>query len=72
VQGVEAHIQKVWFVENPGKIPKNVAKISENLVKILKNQGKLPKYLGKTPDDPGKMGATLVDFKKWGPTFVEK
>jgi len=28
--GVQAQPQKLWFVENPGKIPKNMGKFSEN------------------------------------------
>jgi len=40
VQGVQAHPQKFWFVENLGKIPKNLGKTS-------KNPGEIPENLGK-------------------------
>jgi len=37
VQGVQAHPQKFWFGENPGKIHGNLGKISENLQYLGKN-----------------------------------
>jgi len=49
-QRVQAHPQKFWFVENPGKIPENLGNIPENPKKI-------PKYLGKIPENLGKNGA---------------
>ena len=57
--GVQAHSQKFWFVEIPGKIPENLGTFPEY-------PGKIPKYLGK------KCRPTLFDFKKWCPTFAEK
>jgi len=39
-QGVQAHLQRFLFVENLGKIPKNLGKTSENLAKIPENPGK--------------------------------
>jgi len=35
------------FVENLGKIPKNIGKISANLGKIPKHPSKIPENLGK-------------------------
>jgi len=40
MQGVQAHPQNFWFVENPGKVPENLDKISENSNKITENLGK--------------------------------
>jgi len=37
---VEAHHQKFWFGENPGKIPENLGKIAENLHKTPENISK--------------------------------
>jgi len=45
--GVQAHPRKLWFVENPGKIP-------ENLRKIPEKPGKIPKNLEKFPENTGK------------------
>jgi len=40
MQGVHAHPQKFWFVENPGNIYENVHKTPENLGILPKNAGK--------------------------------
>jgi len=56
VQRVQAHPQKFWFVENPGKIPEN--------------PNNLPKYLGKIPENLGKNGAQGLQKNKWRP-FLE-
>jgi len=48
--GVQAHPQKFWFVENPGKI-------RGNLGKIPKDPGKIPEYLDKFLESLGKNGA---------------
>jgi len=50
VKGVQAHPQKFWFDENPGKICKNLGKMCENLCKI-------PEHLGKLPENTGMNGA---------------
>ena len=60
VEGVQAHPQKFWFVENPGKI-------RENLVNIPENPNKIPKYLGKIPENLGKNGAPVLQKNKWRP-----
>ena len=62
VQGVKAHPQKLWFVENPGKIPENLSKIPEH-----------PKIPRPNPWNSGqKCRPTLLDFKQWHPVFAEK
>jgi len=57
VQGLQAHPQTFWYVENPGKILENLGKIFENLGKIPENPNKLPKCLGRIPENLGKNGA---------------
>jgi len=60
VQGVQAHPQKFWFVENPGKILENFGNIPEN-------PNKIPKYLGQIPENLGKNGAPVLQKNKWRP-----
>jgi len=57
LQGVQAHPQKLRFVENPDKIPEYLGKIPENLGKIPENLIKIPKYLGKILENMCKNGA---------------
>ena len=61
VQGVQAHPQKFWFVEKPGKIRENLGKIYENVRKI-------PEHLGKLPENTGKNGACRITWRRffWG------
>jgi len=56
MQGVQAHPQKFWFVQNFGKTPENLGKASENL-------GKIPENLGLNSWKSG---------QKWSPTFAEE
>jgi len=71
MQGAQAHPQKFWFVENPGKISENVGKNSENFGKIPENPNKIPKYLGTIPENLGKMAPNVVWLQKWRPRFAE-
>ena len=59
MQGVQAHPQKFWFGENPGKIPRTLGKICENLRKI-------PKNLGKLLENTSKMATNVFSFEKNG------
>ena len=59
VQGVQAHPQKFWFVENPGKIRENLCKIYETVRKILENLSNNLKMLAK-------MAPNVVCFWKMG------
>ena len=64
VQGVQAHPQKFWFCENPGKICGNMGKVCENLCKITE--------IWANSKNTSKNGAQLVWLKKWRPTCFEK
>jgi len=72
VQGVQAHPQKFWFVQNLGKIPETFGKISENLGKIPENPNKIPKYLGKIPENLGKNGTQRCLTSKNGDQSLQK
>ena len=67
VQGVKAHPQKFWFIENTDKIPENPGKIRENLSKIYEHVRKMPAILGKLHEIWIKWRPTLFDFEKLAP-----
>jgi len=64
VQGVQAHSQKLWFIENPGKFPEKSSKISENLGKISSNLGK-----NGAQCLTSKNAAQRLQKNKWRPFF---
>ena len=70
--GVQVHPQKLWFIENPGKILENVDKNSENFDKIPENPNKIPKYLGKISENLGKMAPNVVWLQKMAPKVCRK
>ena len=57
-EGVQAHPEKFWFLENPGQIPENPDKI--------------PKHLGKIPEKPSKTGAQPCLTSKNGAQRLQK
>jgi len=71
-QEVQAHPEKLWFVENPGQFPENPGKICENMGKIHKNVRKTPENPGKQPKNSDKTGAPrCLILKNWHPTCAE-
>jgi len=74
MQGVKAHPQKFWFVENEnlGKICENFGKIPENPNKIPENPNKIPENLGKIPENLGKNGAQHCLTSKNGAQGLQK
>jgi len=62
---MQVHPQKFSFVENPGKIPKNLGKLPEN-------PGKIPENLNKFPENPGKTGVQRCLTSKYGTQRLQK
>jgi len=68
---MQAHPQKFWCGENPGKIPEN-RQIRRNLSKICENLGKTPENLGKLTENTAKMASNMLCFlKNWPPMSAE-
>jgi len=72
VPGVQAHPQKLWFVENPRKISENVGKNSEIFGKIPENPNKIRKYLSKIHKNLGEMAPNFVWLQKISPKIFRK
>jgi len=69
VQGLQAHTQTFWFVENLGKITANLSNILKIQGKIPEKPNKTPKYLGKIPENLGNNGAQRLKKNMWRPFF---
>jgi len=70
--GVQAHPQKLWFVENPDQIPENAGKIRPNVGKIYEHVCKIPEILGKLPEHTASNGAQrCLILINWRPTWGE-
>ena len=62
VQGVKEHLQKFWFVENPGKVHENPLKSEQNLWKC----SQIPEILGELPKNAEKLAPNVVWLWKIG------